>query len=61
MTHGDGHTREALLDAAAAEPSQAIDSVVRDYIEPHESMLVEVLRVLVPDADRPAAGRPQIA
>ena len=45
-------TAASLILHEAAEPSEAIDSVVRDFIQPHEEMLVRVLRVLAPDADR---------
>jgi AcrR family transcriptional regulator len=38
----------------AAEPTEAIDSVVQDFIEPHERKLIGVIRVLVPDAERRA-------
>jgi AcrR family transcriptional regulator len=42
----------SLILHEAAEPTEAIDSVVRDFVEPHEHRLIEVLRVLVPDAER---------
>ncbi|MHC4415980.1 MAG: TetR/AcrR family transcriptional regulator [Planctomycetota bacterium] len=45
-------TAGSLILHEAVEPSEAIDAVVRDFIQPHESMLVEVLSVLAPDADR---------
>ena len=41
----------SLILHEAAEPTDAIDSVVRDFIEPHVRRHTEVLRVLVPDAD----------
>ena len=44
-------TASSLILHEAAEPSEAIDSVVQ-FIQPHETMLMEVLRVLIPDADR---------
>ena len=37
--------REALM------PSEAIDAVVKDYIVPNNKLLVDLLRVLKPDAD----------
>ena len=42
----------SLILHEAAEPTEAIDSVVRDFIEPHERMHIELLRVIVPDASR---------
>ena len=50
---GDGpDVAGSLILHEAAEPSEAIDSVVRDFIRPHESMLVETLSVLAPEAQR---------
>ena len=45
-------TAGALVLHEAAEPSEAIDSVVRDFMQPREEKLAEVIRVLVPGADR---------
>jgi AcrR family transcriptional regulator len=42
----------SLILHEAAEPTEAIDSVVRDFIEPHERMHIELLRVIVPEASR---------
>ncbi|MHC4211073.1 MAG: TetR/AcrR family transcriptional regulator [Planctomycetota bacterium] len=42
----------SLILHEAAEPTEAIDSVVRDFIGPHERMHIELLRVLVPGAGR---------
>lgn len=44
-------TAASLILHEAAEPSEAIDSVVRDFIEPHRRLLAGVLRVLVPGDD----------
>ena len=41
----------SLILHEAAEPTEAIDSVVRDFIEPHMRRHVELLRVLVPGAN----------
>ncbi len=38
----------SLILHEAAEPSEAIESVVRDFLKPHESMLVSALGVLSP-------------
>ncbi len=43
----------ALMLREAAEPSEAIDAVVRDFVEPHQAMLMNVLRVVA--GDRPLA------
>lgn len=48
----NGDAATCLILREAAEPDEAIDSVVRDFIQPHESMLVGVVAVLRPDADR---------
>ena len=45
-------TAASLILHEAAEPSEAIDSVVRDFIQPHEERLVAALRILKPDANR---------
>ncbi len=45
-------TAASLILHEAAEPSEAIDSVVRDFIQPHEDRIVAALRVLKPDASR---------
>ncbi|MHC4305753.1 MAG: TetR/AcrR family transcriptional regulator [Planctomycetota bacterium] len=37
----------SLILHEAAEPTEAIDSVVRDFIEPHERMHIELLRVIM--------------
>jgi AcrR family transcriptional regulator len=46
---GDPSSR--LLLREAAEPSEAIDGVVRDFIEPNEALLVSLVRVFAPDED----------
>jgi hypothetical protein len=42
----------SLILHEAAEPTEAIDSVVGDFIEPHERMHIELLRVIVPEASQ---------
>ncbi|MHC5024687.1 MAG: CerR family C-terminal domain-containing protein [Planctomycetota bacterium] len=48
----DGDVASRLIMREATQPSEAIDFVVRDFIEPHESMLIRIMQVLVPGADR---------
>ncbi len=49
----DNDVFSGLILREAAEPSEAIDSVVRDFIDPHESLLVGLIEVLVPGTPRP--------
>ncbi len=41
-----------LILREALEPTEAIEAVVADYMQPHQAMLIEVLRTLMPHADR---------
>jgi AcrR family transcriptional regulator len=42
----------SLMVREAAEPSDAIDAVVRDYVRPHRDMLVSVIAVLRPELSK---------
>jgi len=41
-----------LLLREALEPTEAIEAVVADYMRPHQSMLIGVLEIMLPDAGR---------
>ena len=41
-----------LMMREAAEPSEAIDSIVRSFVEPNQDRLIETLSVIIPDATR---------
>ncbi len=41
-----------LLIREALEPTEAIEAVVADYMRPHQSMLISVLEIMLPEAGR---------
>ncbi|MEQ8768127.1 MAG: CerR family C-terminal domain-containing protein [Planctomycetota bacterium] len=40
-----------LMLREATQPSEAVDAVVRDFVKPHEGLIVACVRALVPRAD----------
>ena len=56
LTHllpADGHDPTGnLILREALEPTEAIEAVVADYMQPHQAMLIGVLGMLMPHADR---------
>lgn len=53
LTEGDDQNNAlCLMMREATEPSEAIDSIVRSFVEPNQDRLIETLAVIIPDATR---------